>query len=173
MNTSLPSLQVNDKAPLFEAPTDSGERFSLSEQIGKTNVVLYFYPKDFTTGCTKESCAFGDNWEKILSLGAIVVGVSSDSVESHRAFKQEHMLPFTLVSDQKHEIRKMYGVEGRFLLPPRVTFVIDRQGVIRDIFSSQLSMSKHIDNSLRVLEQIGGKKEAQLPMSTEEKRGSS
>ena len=157
----MPSLHVNDKAPLFDATTDSGEHFSLSEQIRKTNVVLYFYPKDFTMGCTKESCAFRDNWEKILSLGATVIGVSSDSVESHKAFKQEHTLPFTLVSDQKHEIRRMYGVEGHFFIPPRVTFVIDKQGVVRDIFSSQVNMSKHIDNSLRVLEQIEGKKEVQ------------
>jgi len=158
----LPSLHVNDKAPLFDATTDSGEHFSLSEQIGKTNVVLYFYPKDFTAGCTKESCAFRDSWEKMLSLGATVIGVSSDSVESHKAFKQEHALPFTLVSDQKHEIRRMYGVEGHFLIPPRVTFVIDRQGIIRDIFSSQLNMSKHIDNSVSVLTQIEKEKDVQL-----------
>jgi peroxiredoxin Q/BCP len=167
----LPSLHVNDKAPLFDATTDSSEHFTLSEQIGKTNVVLYFYPKDFTAGCTKESCEFRDNWEKILSLGATVIGVSSDSVESHKAFKQEHVLPFTLVSDQKHEIRRMYGVEGHFFIPPRVTFVIDKQGVIRDIFSSQLNMSKHIENSLRVLEQIEGKKEVQPSTATEEKGG--
>ena len=92
----------------------AARHFSLSEQIGKTNVVLYFYPKDFTAGCTKESCAFRDNWEKMLSLGATVIGMSSDSVESHKAFKQEHALPFTLVSDQKHEIRRMYGSKATF-----------------------------------------------------------
>ena len=139
---------------MFEAATDSGAHFSLSEQIGKSNIILYFYPKDFTAGCTKESCAFRDNWEKLHSLGASVFGVSSDSIESHKAFKQEHGLPFTLLSDPKHEIRRLYGVEGRLFVPPRVTFVIDKQGVIRDILSSQLNMSKHVENSIRILEQI-------------------
>ena len=167
----MTSLHVNDKAPLFDAITDSGEHFSLSEQIGKTNIVLYFYPKDFTAGCTKESCTFRDNWERMLSLGATVIGVSSDSVESHKAFKKEHVLPFTLLSDQTHEIRKMYGVETHFFIPPRVTFVIDRQGVIRDIFSSQVNMSKHVDNSLRVLEQIQGKEEIESPSATGNRGG--
>ena len=152
-------LHVNEKAPLFETTTDSGGHFSLLDETGKTNIVLYFYPKDFTLGCTKESCAFRDNWEKVLSLDATVYGISSDSVESHKAFKEENALPFTLLTDQNREIRRKYGIDGRFI-PPRVTFVIDKRGLIRSIFSSQLNMSKHVENALAVLKVIESEKEA-------------
>jgi len=133
--------------------TDNGERFSLSEELRKKNIVLYFYPKDFTMGCTKESCAFRDNWEKVLALDASVYGVSTDSVESHKAFREKYSLPFTLLSDPTREIRKAYGVDGHFL-PPRVTFVIDKRGVIRNIFNSQLNMSKHVENAIDILTKI-------------------
>jgi len=133
--------------------TDNGERFSLSEELGKRNIVLYFYPKDFTMGCTKESCAFRDNWEKVLAFDASVYGVSTDSVESHKAFREKYSLPFTLLSDPTREIRKAYGVDGHFL-PPRVTFVIDKRGVIRNIFNSQLNMSKHVENAIDILTKI-------------------
>jgi thioredoxin-dependent peroxiredoxin len=150
----MTTLHVNDKAPLFSAKTDSGETFSLADHLGKSNIVLYFYPKDFTTGCTKEGCAFRDKWDKVISLGATVLGVSSDSVESHKAFKEQYKLPFTLLSDDNNqEIRKQYGVKG-LLIPSRVTFVIDRRGVIRDIFNSQINFREHIDNALRVLSEI-------------------
>lgn len=148
-------LAVQDKAPLFESITDTGERFSLSDLIGKTNIVLYFYPKDFTTGCTKEACTFRDNWNKVLSLGATIVGVSSDSPETHARFKKEYSLPFVLASDHDHAIRKLYGVDGRFI-PPRTTFVIDKRGVVRDIYSSQLNISKHVEEALSTLDKISG-----------------
>jgi len=89
-------LKVGDTAPLFDSVTESGERFSLSNSLGKSIVVLYFYPKDFTAGCTKEACTFRDNWELATSLGATVVGISSDSPETHARFKREHGLQFTL-----------------------------------------------------------------------------
>ncbi|MHB8567061.1 MAG: peroxiredoxin [Nitrososphaerales archaeon] len=158
-------LRERDNAPLFSALSDSGERVSLSDQIGKNNIVLYFYPKDFTSGCTKESCVFRDNLEKINSFGATVFGISSDSVESHSEFKKKYTLPYTLLSDENHEIRKMYGIDGRFL-PPRVTFVIDKQGKIRSIYNSQLNISKHIENALKILADISG----EFPASIE-KRG--
>ncbi len=146
-------LKVGDSAPVFEAVTETGEKFSLATWIGKTNVVLYFYPKDFTAGCTKEACTFRDNWDKVTALGAMVVGVSSDSPETHSRFKKEHGLQFTLVSDEDKKIRKLYGVESRFI-PPRVTFVIDKQGKIRNIFNSQVNVTKHIEESLGTLEGI-------------------
>jgi peroxiredoxin Q/BCP len=146
-------LNENDVAPPFTATTDSGEKFSLAEEIGKSNIILYFYPKDFTAGCTKESCAFRDNWDRVKSLDARVFGISSDDTESHKSFKEKYSLQFTLLSDPDHEIRKIYGVQSR-LIPPRVTFVIDKQGKIRGIFNSQMNISKHIDSALETLSKI-------------------
>jgi thioredoxin-dependent peroxiredoxin len=153
---SLMPANVMDKAPLFEATADDGTKFSLGEVIGKTNLVLYFYPKDFTTGCTREACAFRDSWEKVQALGATIIGVSSDNQETHARFKKEHSLQFKLVSDEKRGIRKLYGVDGRFV-PPRSTFVIDKGGVIRSVFNSQLNISKHVEQALHTLETIEGK----------------
>jgi len=146
-------LKVNDTAPDFESLTETGEKFSLGDLVGKTNIVLYFYPKDFTMGCTKEACEFRDNWDKVISLGATVIGVSSDSPETHSRFKKEHSLQFTLVSDQNKDIRKLYGIDGKFI-PPRITFVIDKRGKIRSIFNSQISITKHVDEALATLDNI-------------------
>lgn len=149
----MPEPKVGDPAPLFESVTDSGDKFSLSDALGKSNVVLYFYPKDFTAGCTKEACTFRDNWDKVNSLGATVIGISSDSADTHARFKKEHGLQFTLISDQGKHIRKMYGVDGR-LIPPRVTFVIDRTGKIRNVFNSQMNVTKHVEEALVTLNAI-------------------
>jgi len=146
-------LKIGEQAPNFETVADDGSKFSLSDLIGKTNIVLYFYPKDFTMGCTKEACSFRDQWEKVLSLKATVVGISSDSPETHANFKKEHKLPFTLVSDEDKSVRKLYGATGMFL-PQRVTFVIDRSGKIKNIFNSQLNISKHVEEALRTLGNI-------------------
>jgi thioredoxin-dependent peroxiredoxin len=146
-------LKINDTAPLFESVIETGEKFSLADLIGKSNAVLYFYPKDFTQGCTKEACAFRDNWEKVTALGATVVGISSDSPETHSKFRKEHSLQFTLISDQDKKIRKLHGVDGRFI-QPRITFVIDKEGKIRNIFESQINITKHVEESLRTLGDI-------------------
>ena len=146
-------LKEQDQAPDFASVTDTGEKFTLSQLIGKSNIVLYFYPKDFTAGCTKEACTFRDNWNKVTAKGATIIGVSSDSQETHARFKKEHDLPFTLVSDEDHAIRKLYGIDGRFI-PPRTTFVIDKRGKIRDIFNSQINITKHVEEALSALENI-------------------
>jgi thioredoxin-dependent peroxiredoxin len=146
-------LKVGETAPAFDTVTDTGEKFSLSALLGKTNVVLYFYPKDFTMGCTKEACTFRDNWDKITSLGATAVGISADSPETHSKFRKEYSLQFTLVSDKDKRIRKLYGVDGMFI-PPRTTFVIDKSGKIRSVFNSQLNVTKHVEESLRTLDAI-------------------
>jgi thioredoxin-dependent peroxiredoxin len=146
-------LKVGDSAPAFESITEAGEKFSLADSFGKSNVVLYFYPKDFTIGCTKEACTFRDNWDKVNALDAMVIGVSSDSPETHARFKKEHNLQFTLVSDEDKRIRKLYGIDGRFI-PPRVTFVIDKEGKIRNVFNSQMNVTKHIEESLQSLNAV-------------------
>jgi peroxiredoxin Q/BCP len=149
------ALKVGSKAPDFEGLTDEGQRFKLYEVVGKKNVVLYFYPKDETPGCTAEACSFRDNWEEVKKYDAVVVGVSSDSVESHKQFKMRHSLPFTLVSDPDKNIRKLYDVKGS-LMPPRVTFVIDKEGVIRHVYDSQLNATAHVKEALSALKKIVG-----------------
>ena len=146
-------ISVGEKAPIFEGISDSGEKIVLSDFIGKKNVVLYFYPKDETPGCTAEACGFRDNWEKIVSMDATILGVSSQSVDSHKKFKQRHELPFTLIADAKNDIRKKYGATG-MLIPPRVTFIVDKEGVVRYVLSSQLDVTRHVRESLEVLEKL-------------------
>lgn len=146
-------LKVGDPAPLFESVKDDGTKFSLSDLIGKSSIVLYFYPKDFTAGCTKEACSFRDNWDRVQTLGATVVGISSDDPKSHADFKKSHNLQFTLVSDSNKSIRKLYGATS-MLLPPRTTFVIDKAGKIRHVFNSQLNVTKHVEEALQSLNEI-------------------
>jgi len=118
--------------------------------------VLFFYPKDDTPECTKEACAFRDGYEEFSKLDAEVVGISSDSVESHRSFAKKHGLPFTLLSDEGGKVRKLYGVPNTLgLFPGRVTYVIDEQGVIRHVFSSQLGTKRHLEEALKIFTSIG------------------
>ncbi len=147
---------MGDKAPSFEGITDSGEKISFSSLIGKY-VVLYFYPKDNSYGCTAEACGFRDNWEKIQSMGATVIGISSQSTETHSGFKKKNSLPFTLVSDPKNEIRKIYGATG-LITPPRITFLIDKEGVVRFVFNSQMQYMKHVRDALAELQKLSSEK---------------
>lgn len=149
------SLQVGDPAPDFTLPTQSGGTVHLADYIGKQAVVVYFYPKDNTSGCTAEACAFRDSYEVFQQAGAEVIGISSDSVDSHQQFATQHRLPFILASDAHGEMRKRYSVPTTLgLLPGRVTYVIDRQGIVRHIFSSQLNVQRHVSEALRILQQV-------------------
>ncbi|HEU5380076.1 MAG TPA: peroxiredoxin [Ktedonobacteraceae bacterium] len=150
-------LQVGDRAPLFSLPTQSGSTVSLEEFLGKSVIVLYFYPKDNTSGCTAEACSFRDNYEVFKQAGAEVIGVSSDSTESHQKFASKYRLPFVLLSDKKGALRKTYGVPAALgVLPGRVTYVIDKQGVIRHIFNDMFNAQKHIEEALKVVQTISG-----------------
>jgi thioredoxin-dependent peroxiredoxin len=149
------SVQVGDRAPDFTLPNQSGEPVRLSDFLGKTDIVLYFYPKDDTPGCTTEACSFRDSYEVFKDAGAEVIGVSSDSAESHQRFAAKHRLPFILLSDADGALRKRYGVPTTFgLLPGRVTYIIDKQGVVRNIFSSQFTPEKHISEALKTLQAL-------------------
>jgi peroxiredoxin Q/BCP len=151
----MPEVKVGDKAPDFTLPSNTGENVTLSSFFGKKNVVLFFYPKDESRGCTKEACAFRDSYEVFKDLGAEVLGVSSQSVESHEMFANKYMLPFMLLSDKDSRVRELYGVHSTLgLLPGRVTYIIDRQGVVRHVFSSQSQPEKHIEEALNVLKQL-------------------
>jgi thioredoxin-dependent peroxiredoxin len=148
-------VEVGSAAPDFTLPDQTGTPVSLKDWLGKKNVVLYFYPKDDTPGCTKESCAFRDNYTVFQDAGAEVLGISSDSPESHQKFAAKYQLPFTLLSDSGSQVRKLYGVPATFgLLPGRVTYVIDRQGIVRHIFNSQLNFQAHVEEALNTLRQL-------------------
>ena len=157
-------LQVGDRAPDFTLPTQkTGELFHLHDMIGKSAIVLYFYPKDNTQGCTSEACSFRDSYEVFKQAGAEVVGVSSDTEESHQQFASKYKLPFILLSDKNGALRKMYGVPATLgLLPGRVTYIIDKEGVVRYIFSSQIHIDRHITEAIRVLQEIKGREKEQL-----------
>ncbi len=149
------TVQVGDQAPDFTLAAQSGDNITLSGFRGQRAVVLYFYPKDDTPGCTVESCSFRDSYEVFKDIGAEVIGISSDSPESHQKFAQKHGLPFTLVSDPDSSVRKAYGVPATLgLLPGRVTYVIDREGVIRHIFNAQFNPKAHVENALKVLKNL-------------------
>jgi thioredoxin-dependent peroxiredoxin len=147
-------VQVGELAPDFTLLNQSGTPVSLGDFLGKQYIVLYFYPRDDTSVCTQEACAFRDSYEVFKDAGAEVMGVSSDSVESHRQFAKEHQLPFILLSDLGGVIRKRYGVPTAFGLPGRVTYIIDRQGVVRCIFFSQFTSKRHVDEALEALQWI-------------------
>lgn len=148
-------LKVGDAAPDFTLPSQTGEPVNLKDLIGRKEIVLYFYPKDNSSGCTAEACAFRDSYEVFKERGAEVVGVSSDSIDSHRGFASKNNLPFILLSDEAGKVRKLYGASSTFgLLAGRVTYIIDRRGVVRHIFSSQLDPKRHIDEALETLEKI-------------------
>jgi thioredoxin-dependent peroxiredoxin len=150
-------VNVGDLAPDFTLPDQSGTPVRLGDLVGQKTVVLYFYPKDETPGCTIEARAFRDSYEQFSAQHAQVVGVSSDSVRSHRRFAQRHHLPFLLLSDADGAVRRLYGVEKTLgLLPGRVTYVIDQTGTVRHVYSSQLRATRHPREALMVLSALGG-----------------
>lgn len=151
----MSKVNVGDKALDFTLPSQTGENVSLSQFLGKTNIVLFFYPKDESSGCTKEVCAFRDSYEVFKQLGAEVIGISGQSVQSHEAFAIHHKLPFTLLADVDNKVRKLYGVPSSLgVVPGRVTYIIDKTGIVRHIFSSQFQPEKHIEEALHILKAI-------------------
>jgi peroxiredoxin Q/BCP len=145
-------LEAGAPAPDFTLEDQNGKRVSLADFRGRRNVVVYFYPKDDTPGCTREACSFRDQYADFSDAGAEVIGISSDSPASHRAFAAKHELPFTLLSDRDGAVRSAFRVPATLgLLPGRVTYVIDKEGVIRHAFNSQLSPARHVAEALAVL----------------------
>jgi peroxiredoxin Q/BCP len=127
----------------------------LSDYRGKSEVVLFFYPKDNTPGCTAEACTFRDSHEAFREAGAEVIGVSSDSAESHRKFAERFHLPFVLLTDVDGGLRARYGVPRTLgFFPGRVTYLIDRDGIVRHIFSSQMQPKRHVAEALDVLQRL-------------------
>lgn len=145
-------LKPGSPAPDFELPDQQGQAVRLSHLLEQGWVVLFFYPKDHSPVCTTQVCAFRSAYHEFQDAGAEVVGISSDSVESHQKFVQNQSLPFTLLSDQNGEIAAHYGVQKTFgLIPGRVTFVIDPQGMIRLAYPSQFNAKAHMQKALALL----------------------
>ncbi len=151
----MATISVGANAPDFSKTTQNGDAISLSQFRGEKTVVLYFYPKDETPGCTAEACTFRDSFEDFVEAGAVVIGVSQDSEESHKSFASNHRLPFLLVSDRDKALQKAYGVPKTMgLLPGRVTYVIDREGKVQHVFNSQLNAKKHVREALEVVKRL-------------------
>lgn len=145
------ALQVGDKIPIFTAMDSNGNSFEVRDYIGQP-MVIYFYPKDDTPGCTIQACTFRDQYEDFKTLGAEVIGISSDSLSSHKKFASRYKLPFILLSDTNKKIRTAFGVPNDFLglLPGRATYVIDKNGIVQFVFDSTLAKI-HITKALKVL----------------------
>ena len=148
-------VEVGQIAPDFTLPDQFGKPVRLRDLLSSTNVVLYFYPKDSTPGCTAEARAFRDAYDDFTAAGTEVIGVSVDSVASHKRFAAKHGLPFVLLSDRDGAVRDLYGVERTLgLLPGRATYVIDRGGVVRHVYASQLRTARHSREAMRALRSI-------------------
>ncbi len=149
-------VKVGSGVPEFSLPDQDGKQVDIKDYLGKNNLVIYFYPKDDTPGCTAEACSFRDQFEVFRDSGADVFGISSDSVEKHKAFAEKHRLPFRLLSDVNKRVRKLFGVPSDLLglLPGRVTYIVDKEGIVRQIFNSQFNAEKHVNEALKVLQQI-------------------
>jgi peroxiredoxin Q/BCP len=153
------TLSVGDQAPTFDLAASGGQRIRLEDYRGKKNVVLYFYPRDFTPVCTKEACGFRDAYEDLVAADTEVIGVSVDGDGSHGKFAEKFGLPFPLLSDPSRELATKYGCNGllRRLIGGvnRVTFVIDKSGRVAAILKSELSASHHVDGVRQAIEALG------------------
>ncbi len=148
-------MKIGDKLPQFTLPNHEGVMVDSSNYIYNP-VVIYFYPKNETKGCTSQACSFRDHYEEFTDKGVFVFGISSDSVESHANFKKHHRLPFTLLSDAENKVRKMFGVKANALglIPGRETFVFDDNGILVHKFVSQLNFNKHITEALNAINKM-------------------
>lgn len=153
-NSTMKKIQIGDTVPTFSLLDQNGKTIKIDSTLGKS-MIIYFYPKDDTPGCTKEACKFRDEYENFTDLGAMVIGISADSVKSHKNFEEKYKLPFTLLADTENVIRKLFGVPNNlFVIPGRVTYVVNNQGIVVHVFNSQLGAEKHISESLKKLKEI-------------------
>ena len=153
-NTDTMKVVEGSQVPSFELKNQYGELFSSDSVVGKKNLVIYFYPKDDTPGCTKEACSFRDQFAVFADADAMIIGISAQSVESHLAFAKKHRLNYLLLSDAGNQVRKLFGVPGNLfgLIPGRVTYIVDKKGEVIYIFNSQMDAEKHVDEALRILQ---------------------
>jgi len=149
------ALHKGDKIPDFTATDTNGNEFNSNDYVGKTALVIYFYPKNNTQVCNEQACSFRDNYEVFKTLGAEVIGISSDSVASHQKFAEKFKLPFILLSDNNKKLRKLFGVPNNLLglVPGRVTYIANQNGVIQLVFNS-MSGQIHIEKALEIIKSM-------------------
>jgi thioredoxin-dependent peroxiredoxin len=155
-NNRMKKIEIGSKIPEFSLPDQNGDLFELKSVLGKKNVVIYFYPKDDSPGCTKEACYFRDQFEVFNDVDAVIIGISGQSVESHKKFAEKYRLSYTLLSDKKNKIRDLFGVPSNLfgLLPGRVTYIVDKTGKVIYSFNSQSEATRHVDEALRILKEL-------------------
>jgi len=148
--------KIGSTIPRFTLPDQNGNPFDINSVLGKKNLVIYFYPKDDSPGCTKEACSFRDQFEVFAKADAVIIGISGQSVESHKEFAAKYRLTYILLSDEEDKIRKLFGVPTNLFgfLPGRVTYIVDKTGKVIYIFNSQVQATKHVDEALRVLKSL-------------------
>jgi thioredoxin-dependent peroxiredoxin len=149
--TYMTGLKEGDRSPVFKLKDQNGKDVDIADHIGKNVLVIYFYPRDFTGGCTMEARAFRDMHESFQKEGALIFGISDDSVESHLNFAKENELPFTLLSDPDNKVRDMFGAYGLAHVKGRVTYVVDKQGIIRMVFSSNVQPKQHPEEAIEAI----------------------
>ena len=150
------SIQIGDHCPIFSLPDSLRKDIQVNDYLGQKILVLFFYPKDDTPGCTKEACAFGDAYADFVDLGCEVFGISSDAAATHQNFQQKHQLPYQLLSDSQKKVRQQFGVPGNLfgLIPGRVTYVIGLDGKVAGIFNSHTNPVGHITEALKVVKSL-------------------
>ena len=152
----MEKLVLGSSVAKFELQDQNGKLFNIDSVLGKKNLVIYFYPKDDSPGCTREACSFRDQFEVFADADALIIGISPQSVESHFEFAQKHRLNYTLLSDKGNKVRKLFGVPGNLfgLIPGRVTYVINKEAKVVYMFDSQTQVEKHVEEALHILRQI-------------------
>jgi peroxiredoxin Q/BCP len=155
-NNNMNEIKIGSAIPSFTLPDQDGKLFDINSVVGKKNLVIYFYPKDDSPGCTAQACSFQDQFEVFKEADAVIIGISGQSVESHKEFALKHRLSFTLLSDEGNKIRRQFGVPTNLLglLPGRVTYVVDKTGTVIYIFNSQTQVTKHVDEAIGILKQL-------------------
>ena len=148
----MSSLKVGDIVPRFSLPDQDGKMVDIGDYLGRKKLVIFFYPQDGSLNCTKEACYFRDISEVFDEAGAVVIGISGQSVESHKNFAEKNRLTYTLLSDSKNIVRKLFGVPSRAFgfVPGRVTYVADKEGKVVYIFDSQTEVQRHADEALKI-----------------------
>lgn len=150
------AIAIGDKCPEFTLKDQNNADFDIKSVLGKQVLVIYFYPKDDTPGCTAEACSFRDSYEDFKDLGCEVIGISSDSPKKHAEFAAKHRLTFTLLADTEKKVRKQFGVPGNLfgLIPGRVTYIVDKKGIVRHIYNSLANAAGHIEESMNAVKSI-------------------
>jgi len=153
---TMSKIAVGSKIPSFTLNDQNGNMFDIASLLGKKNLVIYFYPKDDSPGCTKEACSFRDQFEVFADADAVIIGISSQSVKSHKEFAVKYRLNYTLLSDEGEKIRRLFGVPTNLLglIPGRVTYIADKSGKVVYIFNSQIKAEQHVEEALKILKEL-------------------